>query len=157
MKKLTTVLLCVAMLLSITCHFASCANEAEDGNEDEEIFDINSVQCRVLDLTTISTEYWDNSYRAEETYIGNYVSTVGKVSTVNKGSVHIKQYNANWKSSSEKYGYAMCNMQTDDYNDLLLNLNEGDFVKVKGKVTDLEADANGVTVAIDTYSIGIMG
>lgn len=109
-----------------------------------------------LDLQTISTDYWEISYRAEDKYVDNYVYTVGTVYIISDASIHIKQYNADWQSLLEKYGYAWCNIKTDSYKSLLLNLNDGDVVKTKGKVTDLEANARGVTVDIDTYYIEVI-
>lgn len=150
MKKIATLLLSIFMLFSTICGLTACGDDDKD-------FDINSVTCIQLDLKTISTEYWENSYRADEKYVDNYVYTTGTVYIISDGSIHIKQYNSDWQSSLEKYGYAWCSIKTDDYNELLLNLNDGDVVKVKGKVTDLEANASGVTVDIDTYYIEIIG
>lgn len=149
MKKATNLLLSILMLFSTIFGLTACG-------DDDKNFDINSVICIKLDLKTISTEYWENSYRADEKYVDNYVYTTGTVYIISDGSIHIKQYNSDWQSSLEKYGYAWCNIKTDDYKDLLLNLNDGDVVKVKGKVTDLEANASGVTVYIDTYYIEIV-
>lgn len=150
MKKTTTLLLSILMLFSTFFGLIACAN-------DDKNFDINSVTCIKLDLKTISTEYWENSYRADEKYVDNYVYTMGTVYIISDGSIHIKQYNSDWQSSLERYGYAWCSIKTDDYKDLLLNLNDGDVVKIKGKVTDLEANADGVTVDIDTYYIEVIG
>ena len=149
MKKVTTLILCFLMVFSIIGLSTACNNN--DNN-----FDINSVECIQLDLKTISTDYWGISYRAEDKYVDNYVYTVGTVYIINDASIHIKQYNADWQSLLEKYGYAWCNIKTDSYKSLLLNLNDGDVVKIKGKVTDLEANASGVTVDIDTYYIEVI-
>lgn len=149
MKKITILMLSLLMVFSTIGSLTACSN-----NDDN--FDINSVQCIQLDLKTISTEYWDNSYRTEDKYVDNYVYTMGTVYIISDGSIHIKQYNADWQSSLEKYGYAWCNIKTDSYKSLLFNLNDGDVVKIKGKVTDLEANASGVTVDIDTYYIEII-
>ena len=145
MKKIVTLVLSMLMILTTFCGLTACG--------DNKDFDINSVNCIHLDLKTISTEYWENSYRADEKYVDNYVYTTGTVYIISNGSIHIKQYNSNWQSSLEKYGYAWCSIKTNEYKDLLLSLNDGDVVKIKGKVTDLEANASGVTVDIDTYYI----
>ena len=145
MKKIVTLLLSILMLFTTFCGLTAC--------ERDKNFDINSVNCIHLNLKTISTEYWENSYRADEKYIDNYVYTTGTVYMISNGSIHIKQYNPNWQSSLEKYGYAWCSIKTKKYKEVLLNLNDGDIVTIKGKVTDLEANASGVTVDIDTYYI----
>ena len=143
MKKTVTLLLSILMLFTTFCGLTACGNNV----------DISSVNCIHLDLKTISTEYWENSYRADEKYVDNYVYVKGTVSGIYNNSIHIKQYNPNWKTSNDKYGYAWCNIKNKEYKDLLLSLNEGDIVKIKGKVTDLDPSASGVTVDIDTYYI----
>ena len=146
MKSSLSFCLVVILMLSAIASFSSCQN-----------VDIDSVDCKELDLKTISAEYWGNSYRAKETYVDNYVYTTGKVYLIHgEKSLRIRQYNPNLTSSNDEYGYADCTIKVDGYSDLILQLNVGDVVKIKGKVTDLEPGTSGVTVDIDTYYIEVV-
>lgn len=146
MKRSLSFCLVVILMISAIASFSSCQK-----------VDIDSVDCKELDLKTISAEYWDNSYRAKETYVDNYVYTTGKVYLIHgEKSIRIRQYNPNLTSSNDEYGYAYCTIKVDGYSDLILQLNVGDVVKIKGKVTDLEPGTSGVTVDIDTYYIEVV-
>lgn len=146
MKRILGFFLTVALMFSMIATLSSCQK-----------VDINSVDCKELDLKTISAEYWNNSYRAKETYVDNYVYTTGTVYLIHgEKSIRIRQYNPNLTSSNDEYGYAYCTIKTNEYNDLVLELDVGDVVKIKGKVTDLEPGTSGVTVDIDTYYIEVV-
>lgn len=146
MKRIFSFFLTVALVISAIAALNSCQK-----------VDINSVDCKELDLKTISAEYWNNSYRAKETYVDNYVYTTGTVYLIHgEKSLRIRQYNPNLTSSNDEYGYAYCTIKSNEYSELILGLDVGDVVKIKGKVTDLEPGTSGVTVDIDTYYIEVI-
>ena len=146
MKRSLSFCLVVILMISTIASLSSCQK-----------VDINSVDCKELDLKTISAEYWDNSYRAKETYVDNYVYTTGTVYLIHgEKSISIRQYNPNLTSSNDKYGYADCTIKVDGYSDLILQMDVGDVVKIKGKVTNLDPGTSGVTVDIDTYYIEVV-
>lgn len=146
MKRIFSFFLTVALVISAITVLNSCQK-----------VDINSVDCKELDLKTISAEYWNNSYRAKETYVDNYVYTTGTVYLIHgEKSLSIRQYNPNLTSSNDEYGYAYCTIKSNEYSELILGLDVGDVVKIKGKVTDLEPGTSGVTVDVDTYYIEVV-
>ena len=146
MKRIFSFFLTVALVIFAITVLNSCQK-----------VDINSVDCKELDLKTISAEYWNNSYRAKETYVDNYVYTTGTVYLIHgEKSLSIRQYNPNLTSSNDEYGYAYCTIKSNEYSELILGLDVGDVVKIKGKVTDLEPGTSGVTVDVDTYYIEVV-
>ena len=142
--KATTCLLFLSILL--IC-MTGCNIFALDDND----FDINSVECIEMNLSTISKEYSQNPLRAEDTYINKYVVTSGIITDIKSDSIQI---------STSSYGiYSLrvyCEIKSTIPRDILLSLNKKDTISIKGKITSMFESTVGLAIYIDTYHIEIL-
>lgn len=136
----------ILLLLSIlTVCMAGCSLLALNDKD----FDIHSVECIEMDLSELSNEYSQNQLRAKETYLDKYVITSGEVTNIS--SDFIKISTSKYTSPSLR---VHCEIKSTISRDILLSLNKGDTVLIKGKVTDMFGSF-GLDVYIDTYYIEV--
>ena len=147
MKKVFSTVLLLALTLIFMFCMTGC-NVSTLFEEDD--FDINTVECINLDLSTISNEYSENQYRAEETYLQKYIVTTGQIVEILSDTIKISTTSYSTLSIT-----VYCDIKSTELNEILLSLNKGDKILIKGKMT-LMYKSFGMVIHVDTYHIQLV-
>lgn len=141
MKKPVGLLLCALLCLC----FVGC------GNETDIPANINYQTATLKEMYQI---YDQNTARFEAQYENQYLSIVGEVSYIGGDDYFsIEQYV--YDSAGRrvaKYASASARVKNDSLKSLVLQLNEGDTVIIKGKVVDFSYTV-GCNIVMEVYEI----
>ena len=145
MKKVIVLLLVVSMFMMCT----ACSSN----NSDEKTTTSRSYETG--NLEQIKNDIDANLARATETYVGSYYQFYVEFSSVTSDAKKIIAYGEIPSDSviinSVRVDGTVVNKNAKD---MVLSLNKGDIILVKGKITDLYYSM-GYTVKMDIYEITI--
>lgn len=142
MKKIMMVcLICAVMCLSLT----GCDSKNNIPT------DVNYQTVTLKDMYQV---YDQNRARFEEQYKDQYLSIKGEVSYIGADDYFsIDQYIYDYAGNrTGRYASATARVKNDSLKSLVLELNEGDTVTIKGKVVDFSYTV-GCDVKLDVYEM----
>lgn len=137
MKRITNIFLIVILLCAC---IVSCSKSSIDtGNNDSSTNEANITYLPIY-LDEYYNEYMSNAVRAKNTYLEKYVELCGNVTYISEEYINIKSY---------FNGTAKCLLSDKISKDLILSLNEDDYIRVYGKFLN----TSGLELQIDTTKI----
>lgn len=144
MKKIGVFLLCLLMCLS----FVGCDNKTD---KDEMPTNISYQTVTLKDMYQV---YDQNRARFETQYKDQYLSITGEVSYIGADDYFsINQYIYDYAGNrTGRYASATARVKNDSIKSLVLELNEGDTVTIKGKVVDFSYTV-GCDVILEVYDL----
>jgi hypothetical protein len=102
-------------------------SDSAEAAETEEIITYNSYSARDL-----IKELDDNAMRAEEKHKGEYVEIDGYLGSIDSGG---KYFDLDPSRDSYSFDSISCYVKTDEQKQTLMDLNKGDHIVVRGKIT----------------------
>ena len=144
MKKIGVFLLCLLMCLN----FVGCDNKT-DKNEMP-----TNISYQTVTLKDMYQVYDQNRARFESQYKDQYLSITGEVSYIGTDDYFsIDQYIYDYAGNrTGRYASASARVKNDSIKSLVLELNEGDTVTIKGKVVDFSYTVD-CTVILEVYDL----
>ena len=145
MKKIVVLLL--AIMLCFVC--VACNSDGDDKNDIP-----TNISYQTVTLKDMYQVYSQNRARLEAEYKNQYLSINGEVSYIGADDYFsIDQYIYNYAGQrTGKYASATAKVKNDSLKSLVLALNEGDTVIIKGKVVGFDF-FSGCDVEMDIYEI----
>ena len=141
MRKILCLLLTfINVVICSSCHTSS-------NNTDYSKLDYEKIS-----LNTIYQEFKSNELRAEEKYIGKYICVTAEVFGIYDGFISLHEYHYNLNGIKTGYDPAWCEIKDKSLNNQIMQLNKGDIITVKGKITSLSSTGD-FEVSIDVYLI----
>ena len=139
MKKIIALFLCLFILLGTSgCGSAKIPE------------DIKKAETLLM-----ASEYNKNSMRAEEKYVNTWAIFSGELDAIYSNSFKIKTS----FSSGEEIAIE-CTLKNSTAKEDLMEFDEGDYIKVQGKIIDLAPGSNHawgnnyvLTISVDVYAI----
>ena len=116
MKKLAIITLVISLLFSFSC----CGENKKN---------IENIEYEEIELYYIDSAIESNLARAQEKYLGMYVLVEAEVESVPAKDKFVVK--------SGFYGDAWCTVNDKELQKMVLTLNKGDKVLIKGKITNL--------------------
>lgn len=141
MKKLVVYLLCVLVCLC----FVGCGGETDEPT---------NISYQTVTLKDMYQVYDKNKARFEAQYKDQYLSITGEVSYIGGDdyfSINQYVYDSAGRRVA-KYVSASARVENDLLKSLVLKLNEGDTVIIRGKVVDFSYTVD-CSVIMDVYEI----
>ena len=144
MKKIGVFLLCLLMCFT----FVSCDNETDKNKIP------TNISYQTVTLKDMYQVYDQNRARFETQYKDQYLSITGEVSYIGLDDYFsIEQYIYDYAGHrTGRYASASARVKNDSLKSLVLELNEGDSVTIKGKVVDFSYTVD-CTVILEVYDI----
>lgn len=92
------------------------------------------IQYTVCDISTMIQELNDNALKAERKYTDQYIEITGKLSNIDSDGkyISIEPLDSEWSLDR-----ILCDIQSEDQVDKIMQLSVGDTVTIKGKVTSI--------------------
>ncbi len=138
MKKFFTIFILFTVLT--TC-FSSCA-------------DTRPTEYQSLDLSVIGQEVSDNLGRATNNYVGNCYEFSAELSYI---SQDLKTFSAYEIDPAKDLGVQIHgNLLDEDDREVIMNANDGDIIKIKGKITEIHLGFMiSAELRMDVYELSI--
>ena len=143
MRKRLFFWITVLLVLSLT----ACGKESEITTEQVDLLYTEFVH---VDLTELRREYHANEARTREKYTNAYVRVLVTVTSV-KDRTH---FSVRQQDASYTKVYATCTLKNSYYEDTVLEMNAGDIVILRGRITEF-ANAR-MTLNMDIYQIDVL-
>lgn len=139
-------MLCMLICLS----FVGCNNKTQKSDNSIP----TNVNYQTVTLKDMYQVYDQNRARFESQYINQYVSIKGEVSYIGGDDYFsIDQYIYDYAGRRVgRYASASARIKNDSLKSLVLGLNEGDTVIIKGRVVDFSYTVD-CTVIIEVYDV----
>ena len=118
----------------------------------ETTLDSTNIEYIPTSLNEIYQVYKENRLKAEEIYIGQYVSVTANVFEIYNSSISLHEYQYGHDNVRTGFDSAWCKIVNDSLKEKMLALQTDDIITVKGKITSLTSTGD-FQVSIDTYII----
>lgn len=118
-------------------------NSIEESGEEKE----ENITYEYIDLQTAFDELNNNALRAETKYQNKYVVLTGYLNGIDSDGEYIS---IQATSDEWEFDYAMCYLRTDEQKAVVVNLNEGDKITIKGQITTI---GEVIGYGVDVHSI----
>lgn len=130
---------------------ATDTNAASGKTENKTQDNTKEVNIEYLDVTVdeLAAELRDNALRAEQNYNNKYVAVRGKLSNIDSSGKYISIEELYNEFSFDRI---QCYIKNPEQKEIVVNLNNGDYITVYGKITRV-GEVLGYSLDIDDIQI----
>jgi hypothetical protein len=113
-------------------------NEKETSTESSSVVDKAEapIEYTHYDVTELFDALESNAMKAQNTFKGQYVELDGYLGTIDSDGKYISL-----EADPDNYDYLFdsvhCNIKTDEQRQIIMGLNKGDHIVIRGKITDV--------------------